>query len=145
MKKILSMLALAAGFFCCLNANAQYQNVDNAGFENWVDLSTSSVEPTHWNSFMTADATLLTSFGKKKRVDRSTVKRPGTTGSYSAVIWSTNEFGTIANGNLTTGKINMGSTSPSNSDNYNFTKTSDTLFCHPVYRASRFIGSMGTF
>ncbi|MEI6851954.1 MAG: PCMD domain-containing protein [Bacteroidota bacterium] len=110
--------------------NAQ-TTINNGGFETYDSYGTTSVEPTNWNSFMTADATILTQFGKKQRLNRSDVKRPGTVGSYSVVIWSTNELGTIANGNLTTGKINMGSTSPTNSANYNFTKTSDANFKHP--------------
>ncbi len=105
--------------------------INNGGFETYDSFGTSNVEPTNWNSFMTADATILTQFGKKQRLNRSDVIRPGTTGLYSVVIWSTNELGTIANGNLTTGKINMGSTSPTNSANYNFTKTSDANFKHP--------------
>jgi len=110
-------------------SNAQTQ-INNGGFENWDNLGTNNVEPTNWNSFMTADANIITQFGKKKRVDRSVVIRPGTDGSYSVVLWSTNEAGTIANGNVTTGKINMGSTSPTNSANYNFTKTTDGNFNH---------------
>jgi len=112
-------------------SNAQTP-INNGGFENWENLGASNVEPTNWNSFMTADANIITQFGKKKRVDRSTVIRPGTTGSYSAVLWSTNEAGTIANGNVTTGKINMGSTTPASSNNYNFTKISDVNHHHAL-------------
>jgi len=107
------------------------QDINNGGFENWQNLGTDNVEPTNWNSFMTADGNIITNAGKAKRVDRVTDKRPGSIGNYSAVIWSTSTLGVIANGNLTTGKINMGSAIPSNSNNYNFTKRSDANFNHP--------------
>ncbi|MEI6853720.1 MAG: fibronectin type III domain-containing protein, partial [Bacteroidota bacterium] len=129
MKKLLMQLLVPSILLIAGNAKAQ-TTINNGGFENYDSYGTSSVEPTNWNSFMTADANILTSFGKKQRLNRTTVRRPGTSGSYSVVIWSTNEVGTIANGNLTTGKINMGSTSPTNSANYNFTKTSDANFRH---------------
>jgi hypothetical protein len=122
---VISMIAIS------FKSNAQNPNVNNAGMENWENIGASNVEPTNWNSFMTADGNILTNFGKKQRVNRSTVRRVGTTGLYSAVIWSTNELGTIANGNVTTGKINMGSTSPANAANYNFTKRSDANFNNP--------------
>jgi hypothetical protein len=110
-------------------SNAQTQ-INNGGFENWDNFGTDNVEPTNWNSFMTADAGFPMSLGKAKRVDRSTVKRPGSTGTYSAVIWSTSTMSVIANGNLTTGKVNMGSFPPGNSANYNFTKRSDANHYH---------------
>ncbi len=110
--------------------NAQMPQVNNGGFESWDNLGADNVEPSNWNSFMTANSNYLTQFGKKKRINRSDVKRPGSTGSYSALIWSTNEVVAIANGNFTTGKINMGSTSPANSANYNFTSRSENGFYH---------------
>ncbi len=105
--------------------------INNGGFENWDNLTSTSIEPTNWNSFMTADASGLTALAKAQRLNRSTVVRPGTSGTYSVVIYSTSTIGIIANGNLTTGKINMGSTTPSDASNYNFTKTTDALFNHP--------------
>jgi hypothetical protein len=109
---------------------AQYPPINNGGFENWDNLGSNSVEPASWNSFMTANSTWLTSFGKKKRVDRSNVKRPGSAGTYSAIIWSTNETVAIANGNLTCGKINMGSTNATDPSNYNYTASTESGFNH---------------
>ncbi len=100
--------------------------------EQWDNVGANNVEPTNWNSFMSADCTLgglVCGFAKNKQVDRSTDIRPGSTGMYSARIWSTNPIGsTIANGNLTTGIIRMGSSTPSSSDNYNYTKRNDANF-----------------
>jgi hypothetical protein len=107
-------------------AQAQTPQIHNIGFENWTDLGGSSEEPTSWNSFMTADGTW--SIFAAQQVKRSTMKRPGSAGTYSAVIWCRNASGTMANGNLTTGRIKMGSTTPSSTSNYNRTVVSDTLF-----------------
>jgi len=104
----------------------QNPQVNNSGFENWTDLGAAKEEPTDWNSFKTGTGTWAWAAGQQ--VKRSTVKRPGSTGTYSAVIWANSVLGVIANGNLTTGQINMGSTSPSSSSNYNYTKTSDAAF-----------------
>ncbi|HNW90730.1 MAG TPA: T9SS type A sorting domain-containing protein [Bacteroidales bacterium] len=111
-------------------SNAQTPQVNNGDFEAWDNPTTSSIEPANWNSFMTANSTFWTSFGKKKRVDRSPVVRPGTTGIWSALIYSTDETVAIANGNITTGKINMGDTDPTNTANYNFTSRSEGGFYH---------------
>ncbi|MEI6124383.1 MAG: PCMD domain-containing protein [Bacteroidota bacterium] len=128
----LRLLLATAVCLCCISANSSAQTtINNSGFENWENLTNDNIEPTNWNSFMTADASGLAALGKAKRLSRSTVKRPGTSGSYSVVIYSTSTLGIIANGNLTTGKINMGSTSPTSNLNYNFTNTSDALFNHP--------------
>ena len=113
------------------------QQFQNYTFEEWETVSDSYVEPKNWNSFMTAEAKSST---LKKylqtQISQSGEKRPGTTGSYSARIFST---GTniiittiIANGNLTTGRIYAGSTTPNNDGNYNFTKRDDSNFNTPL-------------
>ena len=93
-------------------------------------ISNAQTPQVNNGDFMTANTTFLTQFGKKKRIDRSVVKRPGTLGTYSAVIWSTDESVAIANGNFTTGKINMGSTQATSSSNYNFTSSAENGFNH---------------
>ena len=113
------------------------QQFQNYTFEEWETVSDSYVEPKNWNSFMTAEAKSNTL--KKylqNQISQSGEKRPGTTGSYSARIFST---GTnilittiIANGNLTTGRIYAGSTTPNNDGNYNFTKRDDSNFNTPL-------------
>jgi len=102
------------------------QNVNNPGFESWENIGTDFEEPYDWNSFKTASGS-LSGFGAKQIV-RSGQTRPGTSGSYSAKIWSRSTLGIVANGNVTTGCINMGNISPSHQDNYNYTITADTLF-----------------
>ena len=112
------------------------QQFQNYTFEEWETVKDGCVEPKNWNSFMTADAGSAAFVGDlskylKDQVSKSTEKRPGSTGSYSAKIFSTATkilVTIVANGNMTTGKIYAGSTSANNDGNYNFTKRSDDNF-----------------
>jgi hypothetical protein len=104
----------------------QTPQVNNPGFENWDNLSTVNEEPTEWNSFKSATGSLA--FAAAQQIKRSTVKRPGSSGTYSAVIWTKSVLGVIANGNVTTGRISMGSMTPSDPANFNFSYTSDLAF-----------------
>ena len=49
-------------------------------------------------------------------------------GMYSARVYSKSTLGIVANGNLTLGRINMGSSTPSSPDNYNFTRREILIF-----------------
>ena len=86
------------------------QQVGNSDFEQWESSTSELKEPVNWNSFKTASGTWA-SFGGQQ-MDRSTDIRPGSTGMYSAKIEANNVLGTVANGNITLGKINMGDTDP---------------------------------
>ena len=113
------------------------QQFDNYGFENWEQVGSSwsfsgtkyHYEPVEWNSFKTSEGTLSGLAGDQ--ISESNEKRPGTTGSKSARIFSTSKIGIIANGNMTTGRIYAGSTTPNNDGNYNYTKRSDSKFNTP--------------
>lgn len=105
---------------------AAQTTVNNPGFENWDNLGASDEEPQQWSSFETAQGT-FSSFGAQQ-VKRSTLKRPGSAGTYSAVIWCRDAGLAIANGNLTCGRINMGSATPSSTSNYNITLTSNASY-----------------
>jgi len=99
----------------------------NPEFELWESSTEEKAEPIGWNSFYSAKTTTVTSFGKHQAMDKSTtVKRPGTNGSTSVYIWTKEISGIKANGNMTTGKINMGSATATSAKNYNFTDTSDS-------------------
>jgi len=104
--------------------------------EVWDNAGTSNQEPQRWNSFKTADCTLgsfLCGLAQNQQVERSTDVRPGSAGTYSARIYSTNPIGSvIANGNLTTGIIRMGSSTPANPANFNYTRRSDANFNAPI-------------
>lgn len=111
----------------------------NAGFETWEDVSYRGLmstvngrEPLNWSSFITGSGDLIGSAANNKQLKESTMKRPGSTGSKSAVLTSNMLLGVKANGNMTTGQINAGSmTATDASGNYSFTNTADGSFNLP--------------
>jgi hypothetical protein len=102
------------------------QQLGNSDLESWDNLGSANEEPTNWNSFKSGTGSLV-SFASQQ-IQRSTAVRPGASGSYCARIWSKSTLGIVANGNMTLGQINMGSSTPSSSSNYNYSKTSDANF-----------------
>jgi hypothetical protein len=94
--------------------------ITNGGFENWQNLGTITEEPADWNSFKSASGGI--SGMAAQQIRRSPVIRAGSTGNYSAVIWSRSIMGIVANGVVTTGQVNMGSATVMDS-NYNVTRT----------------------
>jgi hypothetical protein len=109
-----------------LSTGINAQQIDNGDMEAWDDLGTSSEEPTNWNSFMSATGGLA--FFGSQQVEQSTNVPSSSSGMYSARVYSKSTLGIVANGNLTLGQINMGSSTPSSSDNFNFTNTGDIDF-----------------
>ena len=106
----------------------------NAGFEeNWHTVN-SGVEPDGWHSFesCTAASNFLqrNARGHNQLVSSSDV-RPGSTGSTSALIKAYSIIGVIANGNLTSGQIHAGSTSPTSTDNHAFSNPTNTGYNTP--------------
>lgn len=123
MKKIFTLvITLTASM--ALNAQTQ---IGNPGFENWESVSGGS-EPVNWNSFLTASGS-LTSFSANQ-IDESSDARPGSSGSKSVRVWSRHIslVNVVANGNITLGRINMGSSTASSSSNYNKSIISDANF-----------------
>jgi hypothetical protein len=102
------------------------QQISNSNMESWDNVGQSSEEPSNWNSFKTGTGGLA-SFGSQQ-VARSTLIRSGASGSYCARIYAKSTLGVVANGLLTVGQVNMGSSTASSPENYNFTKTSDANF-----------------
>ena len=97
---------------------AAYQ-IANADFENWTDDENAKIAEG-WNSFDTA-AGLFASFAPMSPMPQ---KIEGYKGNGVRIV-SKDLLGTYANGNLTTGHINMGSTNPTDASNYNFTDRTD--------------------
>ena len=98
-----------------------FSQILNGDFECW-EGSGKELEPCHWNSYMSADGTgLAIMAGKAQQVDSSSDVRPGSEGRYSVCVYARSVLGVVANGNLTTGRVFMGSTSVQSKDNYNFT------------------------
>lgn len=109
-----------------LTSTLHAQQIGNSGFENWDNLGANQEEPTNWSSFKTATGSFA-AFGSKQ-VERSTNVRPGAMGTYCARIWSKSTLGLVANGVVTTGRMNMGSSNLSSPDNYNYTVLNDATF-----------------
>lgn len=117
MKKLLLTLSVFAGMMTA-NAQGVYQ-IPNSDFENWA----SDKEPGNgWNSFnsaRTSDLGWMESFAKPFAPNPK--KDAGYNSSTAVKLTSKDAAGKNANGNLTTGKINMGDMEPQNAKNYNFT------------------------
>lgn len=96
--------------------------IPNAGFEEWVTEHTPAAA---WHSFETAKTTFLTGFGKPAAA-KNTTSTDGYKSSKALRCTSSTIAGTKANGNVTTGRINMGSTSPTNAANHNYTDREGT-------------------
>ena len=102
------------------------QQIDNGSMESWDNLGSSTEEPSNWNSFMSASGGLAL-FGSQQ-VEQSSDVPSFSSGSHSARVFSKSTIGIIANGNLTLGRINMGSSTPSSTQNYNYTDTGNSDF-----------------
>ena len=126
---IIALFLVTFAFSYVAEAQAPYgEQFNNYGFEEWDNEGQSSVEPKHWNSFMTASGTFASMMSQQ--INYSTETRPGSEGSRSARIYSREiNLGIMqitANGNVTTGRIMASSMSIE--DNYNFTQRSDDNF-----------------
>lgn len=120
MKKIFTFAALLCATW--MNAQGVYQ-IPNSDFETWA----SDKEPGNgWNSFNSARTDDLGGFigSIAKGQSPNPQKVEGYNGTVGVKLYSKSIVGAKANGNLTTGKINMGSTTPSNAKNYNYTDLS---------------------
>ncbi len=135
MKKYL--LGILWGLFLVNGLFSQSYQFPNGGFENW-DGSGADDEPSYWNAFPSAqcDLTGFAAWGCSSATATRHVKssdvRPGSSGAYSCKIFATeiSILGTtiVANGNLTTGQIRIGSTTPTNPENYNITRAGNSVF-----------------
>lgn len=98
--------------------------ITNGDMELWTEDPTDA--PDNWNSFLSADGTWAGVGGDQ--CDQSSDVRPGSTGTSSARIFSNSILGVVANGNMTLGRIRMGSTTASSTSNYNRSVVGDTDF-----------------
>ncbi len=122
MKRVLlfAFSAVLAG-----NVSAQGQ-IENSDLELWESVSSDS-EPVNWNSFLSAQGSLT--WAAANQIEQSSDVHAGSPGTSSARIWTRNAgFGVKANGNMTLGRINMGSTTASDPANHNISLTADPNF-----------------
>lgn len=136
------MNRLLLSFFVCagmvsVHAQGVYQ-IPNSDFEgNWTTQQRSQyteTTPDNWNSFYSAKTTSLTemAFGPFGAQCGKLSKSPDAhSGNGAALITATqNMLGSISNGNLTTGIVNMGNMTADNPNNYNFSDmTSESGSC----------------
>ena len=106
--------------------------VTNGGFEGtWTNG-----EPQGWHSFNTATGDYASMVRNTEQFTQSSEKRPGTTGSYSALIKTKFVVGIPANGNCTNGQINAGSMSATDATgNFNFSDPSNGGYNTPFVGA----------
>ena len=99
--------------------------VPNSNFENFG----TSKEPNRWHSFQSVTGSFASS-AKTDAAISSDQTRPGSTGKSSVLIKSREIsfifFSVIANGTLTTGRLNAGSATASNAKNNSFLDLSNT-------------------
>ncbi len=95
--------------------------LQNVGFENWHTSTGESVEPNGWHSFETATGDWASLAGNhiKKSADAHS-------GLASACVFSSSFFGIVANGTMTTGRLNAGSMSAADVANHAYMDTSKT-------------------
>ena len=124
---IINVILLCLFLFSFLGtSNAQtdpiYQ-LPNNGFETWYRETSNagSIVPTNFNSFYSAYTNILTNIGVSQRCDSSRDVRAGATGDFSLYLYSNTALGVRANGNVTTGRMYMGSITATSVDNYNYT------------------------
>lgn len=120
--------------------NGGYQ-IGNAGFENFHTASVTnpysssdvvtSDEPDNWHSFMSATndglaAVLAWMATNTPHTFISDVTRPGSKGTHSVLITSTSILGIVANGTITTGRLNAGSATAADKANHSWCDLSST-------------------
>ncbi len=112
------------------NTYSQVYQFENPGFEQWDGGNND--EPTGWNSYPSANCTMLVGCGtaKTKRHDRSNDVRPGSTGQYSCLIYAKSVLGVVANGALTSGQMQLVSLNTSSASNGNRTIQNNNDFNH---------------
>ena len=100
---------------------------ENPDFPDSEPNTASSDEPNYWHSFMSASGPLAYFAGCTPVAFKCDEVRPGSTGKHSLMLKSYNAFIAIANGTITTGRMNTGDYLPSNTDaNYAWSDMSNT-------------------
>lgn len=122
MKKILLSTIAIVG---ALAVNGQTQ-IGNSDMEIWEDVGSATESPENWSGIKEATGnTLFISFAPQA-ITRSTDTHTGS--GYSARLEAKNALGNTANGTMTCGQLNVGSTTPSDPSNHAKSHTSGTEF-----------------
>lgn len=94
MKKI----GLLVGATLFMSVSFGQEQLPNSGFEDWDDVGTATMEPTHWSSLKTADALASMAPNVISRVE-------GRNGGYAVKLVVKEAFLIQANGVLTNGRV----------------------------------------
>lgn len=100
-------------------AIGQGYQIPNASFEAWHTSTGQYEEPNAWHSFESASGALAALAGH-----HITKSDDAHTGKASARIYATSIFGIVANGTMTTGRMNAGSMSATDKQNHAYLDTS---------------------
>ena len=121
------------------NTKAQQFQPLNGDFESWTGSGSNEV-PSNWHTFNQANCTMALgcSSAKGNHHYKRSGHRTGGSGSYFVELYTKSILGIKANGNMTTGQIQIGSMTPSSTDNNNktvrgsydqpFTATPDSVY-----------------
>lgn len=77
----------------------------NSDFETWSDKNNA---PRHWHGFESVKGGLSGGAKDQNKLQSSSLKRPGSLGTTSAVVTSSKVLGVLANGTMTNGVLNAG-------------------------------------
>ncbi len=120
MKKGLLLIAFGLSSIGLLGQEQLY----NGDFEDWAGSGAN--EPANWHSFLTANCTIggiIGFFACPIATGSDQLDQVASyDGSNCVEIQCVNLSGADANGNLTTGRIHIGSDDPLSADNYNYTE-----------------------
>lgn len=136
MKKFFTLISLVMLSLAALAGTDNQPNIQNGGFEDWgVDKdapASQAVEPRYWHSFTSASGTWASLAGEHcfKSTDAHS-------GNYSVKLQATSVWGQIANGTVTTGRLNAGSIKaddPANHSELDMSKTETDRNGNPFYQ-----------
>lgn len=109
----------------------------NSDFETWSDKNKA---PRHWHGFESVKGGLSGTAKDNNKLQSSSLKRPGSLGTKSAVVTSSRVWGVLANGTMTNGILNAGAMSADNPGNHSETDLSSASkdangdpFSTPIY------------
>ena len=124
-------LFFTATEICFAQSNSfQLRNGDfEAPFVPSPGASATGTEPPYWHSFGSLTGPQASLARSGAQISQSTDTRNGI--GYSCRINARSIIIAIANGNMTTGRINAGSMTASNAANHNFTDPNDSSFNEP--------------
>lgn len=106
--------------------NSATMQIPNSNFELFHEEKSAGKtgkEPNHWHSFLSATGDLAeaqNAFSNGVHTASSSDVRPGTKGKSSILVKATTVFGIVANGTITTGRMNAGAMSATDPNNHAF-------------------------